>query len=399
MTPAACFDLAILGAGSAGLSLAAALAETAGGTRLKVVLVEARAGPPPDRSFAFWVTPQERQNLPWPLLGQWPGWRFSDRTGREVVHESGGARHYVAISALAHRRHCLRQIEQRPDFELVEGVAITHLVSHDHAVEVRGENFRIWARHVVDSRHHADRDAPQARLYQQFVGHVLQLHEPLADPRRADLMTDMSADEHGFRFVYSLPLHPNRVLVEETRFTPCILSWQRLEPDCRYAIGARRFQSAALLQTERGIIPMGLGAVTPPLDRRIRLAGTRGGAVRAATGYAFRRIQDWARLNALRVRQEGLAALAGHPPEPGWRVAMDRLLLKVLRQHPQRAPALFMAMAKDLSSIQLADFLSDRGGLATAARVVKAMPSRLFMGALLRQPVFADRHDHDRSQP
>lgn len=398
MTSTTCFDLAILGAGSAGLSLAAALAETAGGTRLKVVLVEARAGPPPDRSFAFWVTPRERQNLPWPLLGQWQSWRFSDRTGHQVVHEGGDARYYVAVSALAHRRHCLQQIEQRPDFDLVEGVAVTGLVSHGHAVEIRGEGFQAWARHVVDSRNFVDHGLPEARLYQQFIGHVLQLREPMADSQRADLMTDMSADEHGFRFVYRLPLNPDQVLVEETRFTPRILPWQQLETDCRRAIGAR-LQSAALLRTERGIIPMGLAALAPPLDRRIRLAGARGGAVRAATGYAFRRIQDWASLNALQVQQGGLAVLVGHPPEPRWRAAMDCLFLKVLRHHPQHASALFMAMAKGVSGIQLADFLSDRGGLATAACVVKAMPSRLFMGALLRRPVFADRHDRDRSQP
>ncbi|MDG4557487.1 MAG: lycopene cyclase family protein [Candidatus Contendobacter sp.] len=384
MTSTACFDLAILGAGSAGLSLAAALAETVGGEGLKVLLIDARAGPPPDRGFAFWVTPQERQDLPWPLLGQWRSWRFSDRLGRQVIHDGGDARRYVAISALAHRRHCLERIERQPGFALVEGVAVTDLVARDHAVEIRGEGFRAWARHVVDSRNHADHGTPEARLYQQFVGHVLQPREPMADPESADLMTDMSADENGFRFVYSLPLASNRVLVEETRFTPRILPWERLETDCRRVIAARRLQSAAPLQTERGIIPMGLAAAAAPSDPRIRLAGTRGGAVRAATGYAFRRIQDWAARNALRVQREGLAALAGHPPEPGWRGAMDRLFLEVLRRHPQRAPALFMAMATGVSSIHLADFLSDRGGLATAARVIKAMPSRLFIGTLLR---------------
>ncbi len=382
---AARVDLAILGAGSAGLSLAAALANSASGAHLNVVVIEARAGSPPDRSFAFWATPLELENPPWPLLGQWQSWCFSDRDGSQVVHQGGAERRYVAVSALAHYQHCLEQIGQRPGFQLIHGVAITDLISRSDAVEVRGQGFQAAARHVVDTRNHADHDTLKARLYQQFVGHVLQRAEPVGNPHQVELMTDMSADEHGFRFVYSLPLDHNRVLVEETRFTPRILPWQRLEADCWRAAESRYFGFAAVLHTERGIIPMGIAPLPPPADSRIRLAGTRGGAVRAATGYAFRRIQDWADCNARQVERHGLSALTGHPPEPRWRAVMDRLFLDVLHHHPDRAPSLFMGMARGVSSIALADFLSDRGGLAIAARIVNAMPSGLFLRTVLRR--------------
>lgn len=385
MTSAARFDLAILGAGSAGLSLAAALAESEGGARLKVAVIEARADPPPDRGFAFWATPGELQHSPWPLLGQWRSWRFADRDGNQVLHEGGDERHYAAVSALIHRQHCLARIDERPEFQLIQGVAVTELTSGDHAVAIRGEGFETSARHIVDTRNHADHSPLKARLYQQFVGHVLRLAEPVGNPQRVELMTDMSADEHGFRFVYSLPLGRDRVLVEETRFTPRILPWSRLEADCRRIAASLFPRAAALPSAERGIIPMGIAAMPPPTDPRIRLAGTRGGAVRAATGYAFRRIQDWARRNARQVERHGLSALIGHPPEPRWRAAMDRLFLDVLQNHPDQAPALFMALARGVSGTELADFLSDRGGLAIAARIVKAMPSRLFLRAVLRR--------------
>lgn len=385
MTLAACLDLAILGAGSAGLSLAAALAASPASRDWKVALIEARAGPPPERSFAFWATPAELERLPWPLLGQWSSWRFADRAGRERVRDGGGARCYVAVSALTHRRHCLEQIARRPGFVLIEGTPVHALLSDPQVVTIEGESLRVRARRVVDARNHADRDPFQARLYQQFLGQILRLREPVGAPQRADLMTDMSADAHGFRFVYRLPLAADRVLIEETRFTPRILPWQRLEADGQTASAALPGKIDAVLSTERGIIPMGLSAAPPPSDPRIRLAGTRGGAVRAATGYAFRRIQDWAERNVRQVERGGLNALTGHPPEPRWRAAMDRLFLEVLRRHPHRAPELFMALAEGLTGVQLADFLSDRGGLPTAARVVRAMPTGLFLSVALRR--------------
>jgi lycopene beta-cyclase len=382
MISSARFDLAILGAGSAGLSLAAALAQNVGEKPINVAVIEARDDQPPDRVFSFWANPRELRNPPWPLLGRWQSWRFSDRDGNEVLHDGGDERHYAAISALTHRHHCLERIGGQPRFQLIRGVVVTALEPHADAIEVRGEGFRAWAKHVVDTRNHADHSPFEARLYQQFVGHVWQRTERSDLARPVDLMTDMSADADGFRFVYRLPLSRERLLVEETRFTPRILPWRRLEADCRRADGASFSNSATLLATERGVVPMGMVAIPPP-DPRIRLAGARGGAVRAASGYAFRRIQDWASHNARQVERHGLAALAGHPPELCWRAAMDQLFLEVLRQHPDRAPALFMALARNASSRALADFLSDRGGLTTAVRIVKAMPGLLFLRAAL----------------
>lgn len=375
-------DVAILGAGSAGLSLAAALAESAIADRLRVTVLEANAGPPPDHCFAFWAMRHELETLSWPLLGRWRYWRFAERAGDQVVHDGGGARWYAVVSALTHRCHCLQCIARQPGFELVTGVAVTTLTSQDQAIEIGGEGFRLRARYVVDTRNHARHDSFAALLYQQFVGHILQLPEPSDAAQQADIMTDMSADEHGFRFVYRLPLPSNRLLVEETRFTPQVLPWSQLEDANRRTV--KSLGPTAWLSDERGIIPMGLCATPSLADPRIRLAGTRGGAVRAASGYAFCRIQRWAHLNARRVEQYGLQALAGHPPEPRWRTAMDRLFLKVLRRHPERAPSLFVGLAKNVDGVTLADFLSDRGGLKTAARIIKAMPARLFLETALR---------------
>jgi len=386
LTCAAC-DLAILGAGSAGLSLAAALADSAIADSLRVVVIEAHPNTPPERCFAFWATPVELDALAWPLLGQWRYWRFAERAGRQAVHDGGNARRYAAVSSLVHRQYCLQRLQQRPKFELITGVAVTDLNFDHEAVEVRADGFQLQARHVVDTRNHADRDPFPALLYQQFAGRVLQLNQPLETVRQADIMTDMSVDDYGFRFVYRLPLTSNRLLVEETRFTPRILPWRRLEEENWQAVGM--FGDARPVCSERGIIPMGLCPAPQSSDPKIRRAGARGGAVRAASGYAFRRIQDWARLNARRVERHGLGALVGHPPEPRWRAAMDQLFLRVLQRYPERAPALFVDLARNAGSVALADFLSDRGGLATAARIIRAMPALLFLATALK----GGRHD------
>ena len=63
---------------------------------------------------------------------------------------------------------------------------------------------------------------------------------------------------------------------------------------------------------------------------------------------------------------------------------MDAVLLSVLRHWPERAPELFLAMARALDGDEFARFLSGEASWALRAKVVLAMPKLPFLRGLLR---------------
>src|SRR5450432_2591000 len=79
-----------------------------------------------------------------------------------------------------------------------------------------GQELR--ARVVIDARGPEAHSAAGIIGYQKFVGLELELEAPC--PLREPLVMDATVDQHdGFRFVYTLPLSPQRVLVEDTYFS------------------------------------------------------------------------------------------------------------------------------------------------------------------------------------
>ena len=101
------------------------------------------------------------------------------------------------------------------------------------------------------------------------------------------------------------------------------------------------------------------------------------GGARPSTGYAFQRIQQWARDSACVIRNGG--AVSGHAVDPLIRRAMDLLFLRVVRNHPERAADLFLNIFGIKNPIRIIRFLTDSGSLTDCAAVIAALPTGEFL--------------------
>jgi lycopene beta-cyclase len=128
--------------------------------------------------------------------------------------------------------------------------------------------------------------AGTARGYQKFVGLELRV---LDHSLREPVIFDACLPQHdGFRFMYTLPLSPRRLLVEETFFsdTPGLDQAQSQLSILAYA-RAQGYRVSDVLRSERGVLPM------PWQDRdfdphaRPLVAGYRGGLFHPVTGYSL----------------------------------------------------------------------------------------------------------------
>lgn len=373
-------DLVVVGGGLAGLSLAMRLAQS--GYRGQVRVLEPREQYIDDRSWAFW-TPRGKA-LPVAPAHEWNQWLFSRPDGASVACRAKGWR-YAYVRSIDFYRAAVRALAATPNIRLILGARASAVESVGEEVMVTTSAGRLHAPFVVDTRPPSASQWSGATLFQCFAGRELRLDQPGFDARRVELMTDMRCDARGFVFSYVLPLSANHALVEATRFSSHPLGAAELAPDLDALLAARGWSEAKVLRTEAATLPMGLpGPSSATAMRGVVSAGMGAGALRAASGYGFVRIQAWAEQCAAALMQG--RPPVGHPAEPRLRGWMDRVFLRALANHPERTPEFFMALAASVPSAAFVRFMSDQAGWADHARIIASLPPGPFLQALPGRP-------------
>lgn len=369
-------DLIILGGGCSGLSLARSLSRCRNG--LRMIVLESRESYENDRTWCFWAGPNHNHRHL--VRHQWDAWEFS--TGeRKAVQRSQNGTTYQCIPADAFYADAIREIRSSDRVSLRLGTPVVSVSESSQQVSVETCDGLLHSKWVVDTRPPRPSDDRRGALRQIFVGTEVRTSWDVFDPSLVGLMRDMSVDDLGFRFTYVLPFSSRHALIEETRFSTKLVSQERLHSDLQATLSQLVAPDAVeTVREEAGCIPM-IGATSPKKDGdRVVDAGTRGGAVRASSGYAFLRIQDWAAACAAQLNVG--AGPIRHPVEPTWRSLVDRLFLRVLRTQPGLTPELFMAIGKQLSANTVVRFLSDDGRPSDFLRVAGALPKRPFLREL-----------------
>ena len=378
MTHSVDAELVILGAGCAGLSLAARLARSArGGHRgagHDVIVVDPRTDYTDDRSWCFWRP--EYHDLAGLVSHTWPGWRFSDEAGMVAHHRVDGLRyHYVRGSDFYSRAR--ERIAASPRVRVHSGVRAGGIRADAGVVRVQTDHGELVARQVIDTRPRPS----DALLYQSFSGVEIESEHPLPfDSAEVGLMDAMASDSEGMRFRYTLPFGEHRALVEWTRFGASPVPIDTLAGELDAELDRLGLSGARVIRREHGVLGMGGARPGPVPIAGVHLAGVGGGALRAASGYGFLRIQNWARMCAARLERGDPAV--GHPPEPWLRRSMDRLFLQAVRADPERTPEYFMALARGVSAPSLVRFLSDGAHPDDYARLIAALPTLPFIQQL-----------------
>lgn len=379
-------DLVIVGGGCAGLSLAMALARF-GNRAPKTLIVEQRAQYKNDRTWCFWGD----DKTPFAALAahQWNAVRVAkaDRAVRVECADTpyrmlASERFYsAAVAAISKTSNIQLQMDSR-------------LLSQPHFSEgrwhIQTSKGALSSAMVVDTRPLEPASGGAALMWQSFYGQEIDCSQPVFEPGCAELMSFSTASPDRVAFTYVLPISSTRALVEFTVFAVKPQSAQALSADLTAAV-EQRVKGAvfAVLRSEQGVLPMGLGPGLPDLEEHghaltyVRV-GLFAGAARPATGYAFQRIQRWASCCAARLADG--APPVGHAKDPWMLGRMDRLFLGVLQRQPQLAPQMFVDIFERAGSQRVIRFLSDQARLSDCGAIVLALPFRPFLQQLFRLP-------------
>jgi lycopene beta-cyclase len=358
-------DIAILGGGCAGLSLAARLASA----RLSVRVIEPRTAYADDRAWSFWRTASD----PFEdcVHKEWTSWTVADQ-GDPVRRTSSKLRYQTVRSGDFYTR-AQDLIVQSRHVELSLGVAALGLKRSNDRWRVETDAGALTARIVVDTR-------PPTRIpaYGQFfLGREIRTERPVFNPDTVQLMHFRPARSGGVDFVYILPFAADHALVEVTTFAPHTPGRDVFAAWLDDEIAALNAGWTETLRTEAGALPMEVGFSDPAQDGIIRM-GLGGGVARPSTGYAFARNQ---------IQADRVAAALTSDRAPDTRLDsrlthfLDRVFLQVLATAPKRAPALFEALFRNAPADRLERFLSGSTHPVDRLSVMAALPPMPFLRA------------------
>jgi lycopene beta-cyclase len=371
-------DLIILGGGCAGLSLAARLAGQR--KRLRVLVIEPRSRYEEDRTWCGWrIAPHFFSDC---CVAEWRQWRIITAQGPLLL---GSERYpYEMVRSSLFYEKALGIMAASSESSLLLNARAVGVQDTGEAVTVELEDGRrLTASFLVDTRPEYESVLRHPWLWQNFVGYVVQV-QPGGRSTLDDVPTLMEFQPPGtsvVQFMYVLPIHAGCFLCEYTRFSTTHSELAEIEASLATWLDRHAGAGWSMHRRESGSLPMAPPAHQP--GGRIVAAGTRGGSMRASTGYAFHRIQRWAEICAQSLLE------AGRPIPPGRNRlldAMDQLFLDVLQQPSTSAAEVFSTLFRSSPPDPLVRFLSGvpRSGDFWPvvcglpwANFVRAMPSLL----------------------
>ncbi|MEU9324366.1 lycopene cyclase family protein [Streptomyces canus] len=386
-------DVVIVGGGASGLSLAHHLTATGSST---VTVVEAPDGPrrPPERTWCYWE--RGSGDFTEAVSASWSRLRVHGADGRTITVDPSPLR-YRMLRSTAFERLVHSRLARSPGSRVLRATADTVHDTADgaevHCTTPDGRTLTLRARHVFDSR--PPRSLPPARtqLMQHFRGWFVRTDAERFDPAVADLMDfRVPQPRHGLAFGYTLPLAPDRALVEYTEFSRAPLTTTAYEAAlahyCRDILGLGAF---TVESAEQGVIPMTDARFARRTGPAVFRIGAAGGATRPSTGYTFAAVQRQSRAVAAALR-DGRAIV----PAPHGRraLAMDAVLLRALDTGRVDGPGFFTGLFRRVPPERLLRFLDGDTSLSEEWGIGLRTP----VGAMLRTAVelpFLPR----RSQP
>lgn len=212
--------------------------------------------------------------------------------------------------------------------------------------------------------------------FQKFWGFEVQLSADWPCPYPI-VMDDRIDQSDGFRFVYSLPMEPRRVLVEDTRFSnsPSIQRGECLQQVNAY-LAARNCADWKIVREEHGVLPMPTGGCLPGRLLPDLAGGYRGGWFHAATGYSFPLAIQVAQTVATTPLSQLNATLERLSQQHAGRARFARFLNRLLFDlvSPRTRYQIFRRFYRVLDEPAIARFYGHRFTRFDAFRIVVGIP-------------------------
>ena len=361
------FDVAIIGAGAAGLQLLYEFVQRPSSEAIQILLID--SGNRSEKSWCFWQGDHPIfEDL---IEKKWDQLAFIDDRGVEI-RSNIDPLHYHYISSERFFTYFFEVfIPANPLIKVVRGFAEAVMARDGkyHITMADGNSFS--ASQVYDSRFDSKPLGKESGLFQHFYGKFIRTDSPLFDAQVATLM-DFSlqqTDADFSCFHYLLPFSETYALLETTVFSKKTYELEKYQ-----AIWKNYWETNygnhpyEMLKVEIGTIPM--SDATFALEHQgITRIGTAAGQVKASTGYAFTRMNE-----------DAQQIVEGKSRKKAKRFRFyDRLLLSIIKNDTAKIPFVMSQLFKSVSMPRILAFLDEKSTLSQEIHIFIQLPIRLFL--------------------
>ena len=220
---------------------------------------------------------------------------------------------------------------------------------------------------------------PSNILLQHFEGCVVKSEKEVFDSDRVTLMDFRCDQSRGVHFLYLLPLSKKVALVESTLFSKKIENSEYYFDSIKsYLKTFYDLTEYSMTNFEKGIIPMHYLS-TKSYDRHN--IGSRGGAIRPSSGYAFVFIQKQiVQIKKNLIFNEPINTTV----HKKFDLFMDKVFLNVINLNPKKVPDIFSNLAKAINGDEMAEFMTGDSKIITWVKIIKSMPKVIFIKSFFK---------------
>lgn len=370
------FDLVIIGGGCTGLSLAYQLSQF-GDNCPRTLMIEERASYTNDRTWCFWdlEDPIHKDLAPY----SWK--KFTIKNQDHVDKHRCDESPYLMLPSDIFYKAALDAIKSNPKIQLMTGENLIDPVVKKDTWQIPTSTFLATSTNVVDTRPNKLTTKKDSMMWQSFIGYEIELDQSSFTKDEFVLMDFDSSFREGVAFIYCLPISDSKALIEytvfsEDLFTADQLKGYLLEKISQYTQNA----SYEITRQEAAILPMGNRLMKQKDDTSYVFAGLFAGAARPSSGYAFQRIQTWAKECALELKNnDQLKTFKKDSLIQAW---MDLLFITVIKKDPIIGAKIFENLFKNCEIKTVARFMSDHSSIFDKLKIVTSLPALPFLLAI-----------------
>jgi lycopene beta-cyclase len=371
------FDLIIIGGGCAGLSLSSQLSKY-GNKTPKTLIIEQRENYINDRTWCFW----DVDHPEYKILSKNSWSIFQIKNGNHISDYDCKKQQYLMLSSIDFYADTLNNIRMNQNFTILMNQEIKESpIKIEKTWHIKTKTNHFTSPLVVDTRPKRDISDRDSMLWQSFLGYEVQIDIAKFNPQKMVLMDIDLGFKNGLAFIYFLPTQSNQALIEYTIFSECFVPHQEIKSLLDDSISEYlKDIPYQILRTEHGILPMGNRIRNKQPDSSYLLSGLFAGAARPSSGYAFQRIQRWAKICARSIIEE--SKLSKFPRDPLVTYFMDGLFLKVIKNNPDIAASIFDDLFKNCELSSVVRFMSDKANFYDYLKIMNSLPALLFVKSI-----------------
>jgi len=374
------YDYIITGSGASGLMLAYRMANDSFFDNSSILIIDKEKKNSDDRTWCFWENGE----------GEWD--ELLHKSWDKILFESNTYKNTIPLQSYAYKM--LRSgvfydklwnfINTKNNIRFIEDTVVNIEGSEDGAIveTLKSKYFTTKLLNSIDLNKKYTLQKKYPVLLQHFCGWFIETDKISFDDSTATFMDFTVDQKRNTRFMYVLPISPNKALFEYTLFSKEVLTKEEYESELLKYLAFKSITEYTITEIEQGVIPMTSYKFWEQNSKNILHIGTVGGWTKASTGYTFK--------NTSKKTIQLIAFLKAENDFTNFRKKTrfwwyDLLLIDVLSSHNHLGSKLFSTLFKRNSLKNVFRFLDEETIFIEDLRIMLSMPPLRFIKALFRR--------------